>query len=707
MNLKLMARRLGVSYKKKTENLENKSPRAEAWLLVWILSFWERFFWCHRTLAFSTWAAQIPVTPNKNACGINPHFRQSLMIISTEIAKQQGVYGTLSGKTNFMCLVPRCYRCQPLLRWLAVRKIVWIQFLLKQPQRLKARRGVPWRWGQKYYVMNETPREPASSMRALAVVNLQAGGTWKHFKTACARPGNRPNYSVFKKNHGFAWWRARRLKIFLKMGSEEAIRFRPSIVVKAEPLENPPAFDYTSLSQAESRVVFRNYYEVHTDGNVMERTSSVESLLSHSSGENDDISRSPDNEESAVNPSPREQVKSEYFSFPAYRADWKASASGPGEDSEEEQHREEQTQDDVSTEENARKTPANDRNVFRVYSTDPVPHEQGLSSKGTACQTQREIVIPGIPSNTHNGINIVFHKHCKLNVDSAGKLYGRETYSPSEGYLARVERFASDLPPSLVYSTRSEPQISSGSCRSQEAEEPRLSTYEAKSPSAGSPVLICQWIQLEKMVNHVCGMGFYRIEDLVTHITDVHLVSATPVGFVCCWKECMRNGMPFKAKYKLINHIRVHTGEKPFTCNQPGCRKSFARAENLKIHVRTHTGERPFACEFKGCDKRFANSSDRRKHIHVHTLEKPYRCKYVGCDKSYTHPSSLRKHMKVHGLRSEEHFKVVHGLSLGSPPSIYRQRTDIWSKQGLAEQSRTFLGNTSVIHIFFLQCISR
>ena len=142
-------------------------------------------------------------------------------------------------------------------------------------------------------------------------------------KTACARPGNRPNYSVFKKNHGFAWWRARRLKIFLEMGSEEAIQFRPSIVVKAEPLENPPAFDYTSLSQAESRVVFRNYYEVHTDGNIMERTSSVESLLSHSSGENDTSSRSPDNEESVVNPSPLEQVKSEYFSFPAYRADWK------------------------------------------------------------------------------------------------------------------------------------------------------------------------------------------------------------------------------------------------------------------------------------------------------------------------------------------------------------------------------------------------
>lgn len=450
--------------------------------------------------------------------------------------------------------------------------------------------------------------------------------------------------------------------------------FRPSIVVKAEPLENPSALDYTSLSQTESRVVFRNYYEVHTDGNIMERTSSVESLHSGSSSEQD-LSARTDNSGRSPNTSPREEVKSEYFSFPAYRADWKTSSCGPDEkDSDDGEPEDERIEEDSSASEDVRKSPLHSDSL-QVFSTGPVSRDQ--NSGGTVSRAPQEIVIPGIPSSTHNGINIVFHKHCKLNIDTRGKMYGRETYSPSEGYLARVERFTPDLPPSLVYSTRSEHHISSGIRGPRDAEESRLSGYDTKSPTACSPVLICQWIQLEKMVNHVCGMGFYRIEDLVTHITDVHLVTATPVGFVCCWKECMRNGMPFKAKYKLINHIRVHTGEKPFTCNQPGCRKSFARAENLKIHVRTHTGERPFACEFKGCDKRFANSSDRRKHIHVHTLEKPYRCKYIGCDKSYTHPSSLRKHMKVHGLRSEEHFKVAHGLALGSPPGIFRQRTDI------------------------------
>ena len=119
---------------------------------------------------------------------------------------------------------------------------------------------------------------------------------------------------------------------------------------------------------------------------------------------------------------------------------------------------------------------------------------------------------------------------------------------------------------------------------------------------------------------------------------------------VHCRAERGRNGLPFKAKYKLVNHIRVHTGEKPFPCPFPGCGKLFARSENLKIHKRTHTGEKPFVCEFPGCDRRFANSSDRKKHSHVHTSDKPYNCKYQGCNKSYTHPSSLRKHMKLHGI---------------------------------------------------------
>lgn len=70
-----------------------------------------------------------------------------------------------------------------------------------------------------------------------------------------------------------------------------------------------------------------------------------------------------------------------------------------------------------------------------------------------------------------------------------------------------------------------------------------------------------------------------------------HVGGPECTNHACFWQNCPRNGRPFKAKYKLVNHIRVHTGEKPFPCPFPGCGKVFARSENLKIHKRTHTGK--------------------------------------------------------------------------------------------------------------------
>lgn len=131
----------------------------------------------------------------------------------------------------------------------------------------------------------------------------------------------------------------------------------------------------------------------------------------------------------------------------------------------------------------------------------------------------------------------------------------------------------------------------------------------------------------------ICKKTFSFKCNLKRHM-KVHGLFKDDAQLFCC-AYCDKK---FKRKYILVDHIRSHTGVRPYSCNR--CKLKFTTKGGLVQHNEVHTSK-TFECN--ECGKQFRRKFNLIQHIRIHNNERPYKC--TKCKKRFGYKYMIKTHL--------------------------------------------------------------
>ncbi|XP_042346841.1 zinc finger protein 155 [Plectropomus leopardus] len=133
--------------------------------------------------------------------------------------------------------------------------------------------------------------------------------------------------------------------------------------------------------------------------------------------------------------------------------------------------------------------------------------------------------------------------------------------------------------------------------------------------------------------------------------------------------RCSVCDLQLPSKFKLQDHMNLHTGARPYCCAE--CGKRFCQIYNYRVHLRTHAQSKD-RLHCRVCLKEFPTQDDLTVHLSITHFENEfYECDL--CKRVFTSLKACEYHVQQHKCRLDVVCEVC-GRHFSSPKSLMRHR---------------------------------